>query len=85
MKSEKHHQLIAGVTGFAGQISYSPAQAAIATGRSRSRIFKALKDGELVAKKDGRATLIEAAELVRWVDAMPADGRTKKSEVRNHA
>ena len=52
-------------------ISYSPQGAAIATGRSRSRIFKAIKDKELVARKDGRATLLEADELRRWVRSLP--------------
>jgi hypothetical protein len=52
-------------------IAYSPQGAAIATGRSRSRIFKAIKDKELVARKDGRATLLEADELRRWVRSVP--------------
>jgi excisionase family DNA binding protein len=56
----------------AQRISYTPNEAAVATGRSRSRIFKAIKDKELVAKKDGRATLIEAEELRRWVRDLPA-------------
>jgi hypothetical protein len=37
-------------------IAYSPQGAALAVGRSRTRIFKAIKDRELVARKDGRAT-----------------------------
>jgi hypothetical protein len=52
-------------------IAYSPQGAALATGRSRTRIFKAIKDRELVARKDGRATLLEADELRRWVRALP--------------
>ena len=52
-------------------ISYSPQGAAIATGRSRSRIFKAIKDKELIARKDGRATLLEADELRRWIRSLP--------------
>lgn len=52
-------------------IAYSPTHAARVTGRSRTRIFLAIKKGELVAKKDGRATLIEAGELERWVKQMP--------------
>lgn len=57
------------------RIAYNPKGAAIATGRSRSRIFKAIKDKELTARKDGKATLIEADELERWVKAMPTTGR----------
>jgi hypothetical protein len=52
-------------------IAYSPQGAALATGRSRTRIFKAIKDKELVARKDGRATLLEADELRRWVRSLP--------------
>jgi hypothetical protein len=56
---------------FVECISYSPQGAALATGRSRTRIFKAIKDKELVARKDGRATLLEAEELRRWVRSLP--------------
>lgn len=62
-------------SGLGRQISYGPVEAAAATGRSRSRIFKAIKDRELTAKKDGRATIIEAEELRRWVLSMPSIGR----------
>jgi excisionase family DNA binding protein len=63
--------------GLGANISYDPVQAAVVTGRSRSRIFKAIKDKELTARKDGRATLIEAEELRRWVQAMPTIGRAQ--------
>jgi excisionase family DNA binding protein len=53
------------------KISFTPNEAAAATGRSRSRIFKAIKDEELTAKKDGRATVIEADELRRWIREFP--------------
>jgi excisionase family DNA binding protein len=56
-------------------ISYTPEQAAVVTGRSRSRIFKAIKDKELTARKDGKATLLEIEELRRWVRALPSIGR----------
>jgi hypothetical protein len=52
-------------------IAYSPQGAALAVGRSRTRIFKAIKDKELIARKDGRATLLEADELRRWVRSLP--------------
>ena len=55
------------------QISYTPEQAAAVTGRSRSRIFKAIKEEELTARKDGKATLLE--ELRRWVRSLPTIGR----------
>ena len=56
-------------------ISYTPEQAAAATGRSRSRIYKAIKDKELTARKDGKATILEDAELRRWVHSLPSIGR----------
>ncbi|WP_029584354.1 helix-turn-helix domain-containing protein [Bradyrhizobium sp. URHD0069] len=66
-----------GPAGLGANISYDPVQAAVVTGRSRSRIFKAIKDKELTARKDGRATLIEADELRRWVQSMPTIGRAQ--------
>ncbi len=56
-------------------ICYTPEQAAAATGRSRSRIFKAIKEKELTARKDGKATLIDDHELRRWVSTFPTIGR----------
>jgi hypothetical protein len=52
-------------------IAYPPAQAAIASGRTRTRIFGAIRSGELKARKDGKATLIEHEELIRWVRSLP--------------
>jgi excisionase family DNA binding protein len=60
-------------------LAYPPTQAARVTGRSRTRIFKAIKDRELTARKDGRATLIERAELERWIAALPAIGRPEQA------
>ena len=62
-------------TAQIGRIAYTPMQAALATGRSRSRIFQAIKKGDLSAKKDGKSTLIEDAELRRWIGALPTIGR----------
>jgi hypothetical protein len=53
-------------------ISYTPEESARVTGRSRTRIFKAIREGQLIARKDGRATVIEADELRRWVRSFPA-------------
>lgn len=57
------------------RISYTPEEAANATGFSRTRIFNAIRDRELTARKDGRATVIEISELVRWVRSLPTRGR----------
>jgi len=56
-------------------LAYTPETAALVAGRSRTRIFKAIKAKELTAHKDGRCTLIEAAELQRWIRTFPAIGR----------
>jgi len=55
----------------AAKIAYSPVAAAVAVDRSRTRIFGAIKSGELTARKDGKATIIEHDELVRWVKSLP--------------
>ncbi|MGD0420624.1 MAG: DNA-binding protein [Xanthobacteraceae bacterium] len=52
-------------------IAYPPAQAAIVSGRTRTRIFGAIKSGELKARKDGKATIIEHEELIRWIKSFP--------------
>ena len=56
-------------------LAYPPAQAAKVTGRSHTRIKKAIREKELTARKDGRATLIERAELQRWLGTLPTIGR----------
>src|SRR5262249_27486884 len=61
-------------------LAYSPAQAAKVVGRSHTRIKKAIREKELTARKDGRATLIEHAELVRWLAALPTIGRKPEQE-----
>lgn len=70
-KSEKHQQLLAGLARDGACLAYTPDIAAVVTSRSRTRIFLAIRRGELTAKKDGRSTIIEAAELDRWVKQMP--------------
>ena len=63
------------------QIALTPEQAAIVIGRSRTRVFKAIKDKELTARKDGKATLLEATELRRWVQSLPTIGRSPLADV----
>ena len=62
-------------------LAYPPAQAAKVVGRSHSRIKKAIREKELAALKDGRATLIEHAELQRWLASLPTIGREPVQEV----
>jgi hypothetical protein len=57
------------------RISMTPVDAAEATGFSRTRIFNAIRDGELIARKDGKAAIIEVTEIVRWVRSLPVRGK----------
>ena len=65
-------------------LSYTTAQAAQATGRSLTRIKKAIREGELTAVKDGRATLITRAELERWLGTMRTIGRVPDTVEAQH-
>jgi excisionase family DNA binding protein len=38
----------------------------------RTRVYDAIKRGELRAKKHGKSTLILHADLVAWLNALPA-------------
>ena len=83
-RSEKHEQQVRGTADPGGGVAYTIARAVAVSGRSRSRIFQAIKDGELQARKDGRSTIITDAELRRWINAMPTIGRIG-AEVPRHA
>ncbi len=40
-------------------------------GVSRTRIFEAVRNSEISARKAGRSTIIEVDELKRWVQSLP--------------
>jgi hypothetical protein len=54
-----------------GRISYDLGGAEKVTDRPKPRIRKAIKSGELVARRDGRRLIIEADELRRWIRSLP--------------
>lgn len=54
------------------RISLTPEEAALSTGFSRTRIFEAIRAGKLLARGDGKSTIIEVSELTRWVSSLPA-------------
>jgi excisionase family DNA binding protein len=56
------------------RISLTPKEAAFSTGCSRTRIFEAIRNGKLVARGDGKSTIIEFEELTRWVRSLPTKG-----------
>jgi excisionase family DNA binding protein len=43
-------------------------------GVSRTRIFQAVRNNEIAARKAGRSTIIEIDELKRWVRCLPVKG-----------
>jgi hypothetical protein len=57
------------------RIAVTPDVAAEITGRTRTRIFQAIKAKELCGRKDGKALIIEIDELRRWVRSLPTRGR----------
>jgi hypothetical protein len=49
-------------------------------GVTRTQVFEAIRAKELMARKRGRRTLIEASELRRWVSTFPIRGRTPSGQ-----
>jgi excisionase family DNA binding protein len=62
------------------RLSLTPEEAAESTGFSRTRIFAAIRDQELMARKSGKSTVIETDELARWVSSLPWRGRSPEAE-----
>jgi hypothetical protein len=56
------------------KISHSIPSAVATSGLSRSAIYLALKSGDLRARKCGKRTLIEDAELRRFIESLPTMG-----------
>jgi excisionase family DNA binding protein len=54
------------------RVGLSPDEAAAAAGVTRTRIYGALRAGDLAAHKAGKQTIIEPSELQRWVQSLPA-------------
>jgi excisionase family DNA binding protein len=57
------------------RLGLNPDEAAASTGVSRTKIFEAIRDGTLTARKSGKATIIEPSELQRWLRSLPIRGR----------
>jgi hypothetical protein len=73
-----------GTTTQIPRISLTPDEAAVSTGFSRTRIFQAIRDNRLIARGDGKATIIEVEELARWVRSLPPKGRSHQAEKGEH-
>ena len=44
-------------------------------GVKRTRIFEAVRSREITIRKAGRSSIIEVAELQRWINSLPTKGR----------
>lgn len=53
---------------------YRPIQARQILGIGQTKFYSLVKAGDLRVKKIGRATLVEAAEIQRFLEALPAGG-----------
>jgi len=63
------------------RIALSAEEAATSAGVSRTRIFQAIKSGEMTCRKSGKTTVIEVAELARWVRSLPTKGRNPEENL----
>jgi excisionase family DNA binding protein len=54
------------------KMAFSVDEAAMRAGLGRDRIYAAIRDGELIAKKFGRRTLITADALRRFLEGLPS-------------
>jgi hypothetical protein len=73
-QSPSYRNSFASVDGVP-RFALTPDDAATATGFSRTRIFEAIRDEDLCARKSGKATVIEVTEIARWLRTLPTKGR----------
>ena len=55
-------------------LAYSVKQAALVANMGRSSLYAAIKDGDLIARKSGRHTVILASDLETFLAKLPASG-----------
>jgi hypothetical protein len=53
------------------KIAYRMWEAAAATGFGESTLWKKVAEGKLEARRDGKATVVERDELVRYIRSLP--------------
>jgi hypothetical protein len=61
-------------------MAYAVEDAPAVAGVSRTRIFAAIRNGEMIARKAGRQTIIEADELQRWIRSLPTRCRRPENQ-----
>jgi len=52
-------------------LAYSIAEASEVAGIGRTSIYEAINSGELIARKNGRRTVILSDDLRRWLQGLP--------------
>ncbi len=61
---------------LATRLALNPEELAESAGVGRARVFRAIKDQELTARKPGaRTTIIEVDEAKRWIRSLPFRGQ----------
>lgn len=53
------------------KLCYRIDEACAATGFGRTALFERIRAGKIVARRDGKFTLIERDELVRYIKSLP--------------
>jgi len=53
------------------RLGYSPDEAAKVSGGGRTKIYQAIKEGKLRARKFGRRTIITADDLKAFLESLP--------------
>lgn len=56
-------------------LAYAIEDVPAVTGLTRTRVFEAIRQKQLTARKCGRRTLVEVAELQRFIATLPTRGR----------
>lgn len=57
---------------MAPRLAFSVLEAARAAAVGRSTVYEAIRNHELIARKAGRRTVILAADLTAWLQALPS-------------
>jgi hypothetical protein len=61
--------------GTARPLAYAIEDVPGVSGLTRTRVFEAIRQKQLMARKIGRRTIVEAAELERFISTLPTRGR----------
>ena len=79
--SETAHSLLSNPpSSHVEPIAYAIDDVPLATGATRTKVYTAVREKELTARKIGRSTIIEVDELKRWLRTLPTRGRVPGSE-----